>query len=72
MVRLLDLWVGGAVTSVTCVTGTATTEQEISPLGRCLAGVAGEESAALHVRTDGRTLRVIPLGGRGLASGPGR
>ncbi|PZG16409.1 hypothetical protein C1J01_21170 [Nonomuraea aridisoli] len=60
-VRLLELSVGSAITSVTCTTGFATTVQEISPPGICLAGVLGEESATVEVRSDGDVVHVIPV-----------
>ena len=60
-VRFLEVWVGGSVTSIFCATESTTTEQEISPLGVCLAGVVGEESAAVHVRAEKETLHIIPL-----------
>ncbi len=59
--RFLEVWVGDAITSVTCATNSATTEQEVSPLGVCLAGVVGEESAAVHARVGNKTLHVISL-----------
>ncbi|MEV0161646.1 hypothetical protein [Nonomuraea fuscirosea] len=61
IVRFLEVWVGGAITSVTCTADSTSVDQEISPLGVCLAGVVGEESAAVHVRAEEETLYVMPL-----------
>ncbi|MEV4476954.1 hypothetical protein ACFFR3_16370 [Nonomuraea salmonea] len=60
-VRFFEVWVGGAITSITCTTESTTTEQEISPLGACLVGVVGEGRATAHVRAQGKTLHIMPM-----------
>ncbi|MFI7610434.1 hypothetical protein ACIBP6_04255 [Nonomuraea terrae] len=60
-VRLLEISVGSAITSITCRTGSAATEQEISPPGICLAGVLGDEDATVEARSGGDVVHVIPL-----------
>ncbi|WP_157549609.1 hypothetical protein [Nonomuraea candida] len=59
--RLLELAVHSSVTSIICRTTSSRTEQEISPLGICLAGTLGEESATLHVYAGQREIDRISM-----------
>lgn len=52
---------GSSITSIVCQTELSRTEQEISPLGICLAGVLGEENAALLVYASERMVSRIPV-----------
>lgn len=60
-IRLLELSVGSSITSIVCQTELSRTEQEISPLGICLAGVLGEGDATLLVYAGERMVSRIPV-----------
>ncbi|WP_049577769.1 hypothetical protein [Nonomuraea sp. SBT364] len=59
--RLLELQLAGSVTSVVCETASSRAEQEISPLGLCLAGVLGDEPASVHLYRGAERVDSIPL-----------